>query len=167
MFSSEITYQSLNGALSSRKCSIKASTNGKTSVYVLTAICLQCSKWLGPMVEYADRKKYYIFFTSSHQLNKANAATLLNQVNYFECHGESTQLYYFFFFPPFSTSLGNILQSITHFFGRKCTKSFAFAMIYNVAKISLKHFMSEVELYNIYGTQCALKFRKKCKLRKL
>ena len=34
-------YQSLNGALPSRKCCIKASTKCKISVYVLTAICLQ------------------------------------------------------------------------------------------------------------------------------
>ena len=43
-----LTYQSLNRALPSRKCSIKTPAKCKTSVYVLTEICLQWSKWLVP-----------------------------------------------------------------------------------------------------------------------
>ena len=46
---SELTNQSLNGALPSRKCSIKAPAKCKTSVCVLIEICLQWSKWLGPL----------------------------------------------------------------------------------------------------------------------
>ena len=48
IFSSELTYQNINGALPSSKCSIKAPAKCKTSVYVLLEICLQWSKPLGP-----------------------------------------------------------------------------------------------------------------------
>ena len=48
IFSSDLTYQSFNRALPLRKCFIKAPAICKTSVYVLTEICLQWSKWLGP-----------------------------------------------------------------------------------------------------------------------
>ena len=41
IFSSEVTYQSLNGAsLPSMKCTIKTPVKCKTSTYVLTEICL-------------------------------------------------------------------------------------------------------------------------------
>ena len=40
--------QCLNGAIPSRKCSIKAPANWRNSVYVLMEICHQRSKWLGP-----------------------------------------------------------------------------------------------------------------------
>ena len=49
VLSSELTYQSLNRALPSRKCSIKAPAKCITSVYVLTEICLQWRKRLGPI----------------------------------------------------------------------------------------------------------------------
>ena len=49
IFLSELTYQSrLIRALPPIKCSIKAPANLKNSIYVLTKICLQWSKWLGP-----------------------------------------------------------------------------------------------------------------------
>ena len=48
LFCSELSHQSLNGALPLWKCSIKAPAKWKTSVYVLREICLQWSKWLGP-----------------------------------------------------------------------------------------------------------------------
>ena len=41
-------YQCLNRAIPSRKGSIKAPTKWRHSVYVLTEICYQRSKWLGP-----------------------------------------------------------------------------------------------------------------------
>ena len=41
-------YQSLNGEIPSRKCSIKASAKGRNSV-ALMEICHQRSIWLGPM----------------------------------------------------------------------------------------------------------------------
>ena len=44
-----LNYQSLNRALPSRKCSIKAPAKCETSVYVLTEICLQWSKRLGAL----------------------------------------------------------------------------------------------------------------------
>ena len=43
-----VNLQKPNRALSSRKCSIKASAKCKTSVYVLIDICLKWSIWLGP-----------------------------------------------------------------------------------------------------------------------
>ena len=44
----ELTYQSLNRALPTWKCSIKAPAKCKTFLYVFMEICLQWSKWLGP-----------------------------------------------------------------------------------------------------------------------
>ena len=41
-------YQWINGAIPSRKCSIKAPAKWKNSVYVLTEICHNRSKWFGP-----------------------------------------------------------------------------------------------------------------------
>ena len=43
-----LVYQCLNGAIPSMKCSIKAPPKCKTSIYVLTEICLQWSKRLSP-----------------------------------------------------------------------------------------------------------------------
>ena len=43
IFSSGLSYQSLNSELPSRKCSDKAPAKCKTSAYVLTEICLQWS----------------------------------------------------------------------------------------------------------------------------
>ena len=51
IFSSELSYQSLNGILPSRKCSTKALDKWKTSIYVLKEIRLQWSKWFGPWCE--------------------------------------------------------------------------------------------------------------------
>ena len=48
ILTNELTYQSLNRALPSRKCSIKTSAKCKTSVFVLLEIWLQWSEWLGP-----------------------------------------------------------------------------------------------------------------------
>ena len=168
MFSSEITYQSLNGALSSRKCSIKASTNCKTSVYVLTDICLQCSKWLGPMVEYADRKKYYIFLHRLISWTRQMLQLYLIKSITSSVMGNQLNSIISFSFSPLQHIFRQYFTKHHSFFWKKMHKKFCICNdICNVAKISLKHFMSEVELYNIYGTQCALKFRKKCKLRKL
>ena len=44
-------YKYLIGAIPSRKCSIKAPAKWRKSVYVLTEICHQRSKWLGPKYE--------------------------------------------------------------------------------------------------------------------
>ena len=49
MFSSQLTYQSLNGALPSRKCSIKAPDKYKTSAHVLTEICLPSKRWVNDL----------------------------------------------------------------------------------------------------------------------
>ena len=43
-----LMYQCLNRAIPSRKYSIKTPANWRNSVYVLTEICDQRSKWLGP-----------------------------------------------------------------------------------------------------------------------
>ena len=43
-YKSSLTYKNLNGVIPSRKCSIKASAKYKTSIYVLTEICLQRRK---------------------------------------------------------------------------------------------------------------------------
>ena len=43
-----LTYQSLNGAIPSIKCFIKAPAKCKTSIYVLMENHLQWCKWLGP-----------------------------------------------------------------------------------------------------------------------
>ena len=51
--------QSLNGALPSRKCSVKAPANFKTSVYVLMEICLQWSKWLVPILYIVSMLMHY------------------------------------------------------------------------------------------------------------
>ena len=70
-FSSELTYQSLNRALPSRKCSIKATAKCKTSIYVLTEICLQRSQRLGH--KYLQKNFYSkfetrILFQKNHHL---------------------------------------------------------------------------------------------------
>ena len=41
-------HQCLNGAIHSRKCSIMTPTKWRSFVYILTEICHQRSKWLGP-----------------------------------------------------------------------------------------------------------------------
>ena len=41
-------YQCIYGAIPSRECSVKAPAKWRNSVYVLTEICHQWSKWLGP-----------------------------------------------------------------------------------------------------------------------
>ena len=46
IFSFGLMYQCLNGAIPSRKCSMKTHAKCKTSIYVLTEICLQGSKRL-------------------------------------------------------------------------------------------------------------------------
>ena len=48
LFSFGLMYQCLNGAIPSRKCSITAPAKWRNSVYVLTEICNQRSKWLCP-----------------------------------------------------------------------------------------------------------------------
>ena len=48
ILSSQLSYQSLNGVLPSMKCSVRTLSKCKNSVYVLTEICLQSSKWVGP-----------------------------------------------------------------------------------------------------------------------
>ena len=72
-FSSKLTYQSLNGALPTRKYSIKAPVKCKISVYDLTEICLQCSKRLVSKYSYlifvsnfTGKKKYFFVFCSYH-----------------------------------------------------------------------------------------------------
>ena len=54
----ELTYLSLNGALPSRKCSSKAPAKCKTSVYVLTEICLhKVNDWaLGSVCSFMDER---------------------------------------------------------------------------------------------------------------
>ena len=49
LFSFGLIYQCLNRAIPSRKCSIKAPAKWRNSVYVLTEICHQRSRWLGPL----------------------------------------------------------------------------------------------------------------------
>ena len=48
LFLVNVPMQCLNGAIPSRKRSIKAPAKWRHSVYVLTEICHQRSKWLGP-----------------------------------------------------------------------------------------------------------------------
>ena len=48
LFSFGVIYQCLNGAPLPSRIFIKVSAKCKTSIYVLTEICLQWSKWLGP-----------------------------------------------------------------------------------------------------------------------
>ena len=49
LFSFGLMYQCLNKAIPSRKCSINPpAINEETLVYVLTEICHERSKWLGP-----------------------------------------------------------------------------------------------------------------------
>ena len=61
IFSSELTYQSLNGALPSRESSIKAAAKWRNSVYVLMEIFHQRSKWLGPMSNLSFFKKKLLY----------------------------------------------------------------------------------------------------------
>ena len=49
LFSFGLMYQCLNRAIPSRKCSNKAPSKWRKSVYVLTEICHQRSKWLSPI----------------------------------------------------------------------------------------------------------------------
>ena len=53
-------YQCLNGAIPSRKCSIKAPAKWRHSVYVLMDICLQWSKWLGPLAEETVKPGFWV-----------------------------------------------------------------------------------------------------------
>ena len=50
-----------NGAVPSRKCSIKAPAKWRNSVYVLTEICHQRSKWLRPI-------RFFFQIRQSHSL---------------------------------------------------------------------------------------------------
>ena len=48
LFSFGLRYQCLNGAIPSWKCSFKTPAKWRNSDYVLTELCHQRSKWLGP-----------------------------------------------------------------------------------------------------------------------
>ena len=61
LFSFDIMYQCLNGAIISRKYSIKAPPKRRNSVYVLTEICHQRSKWLRPI-------RFFFQIRQSHSL---------------------------------------------------------------------------------------------------
>ena len=52
LFSFGLMYQCLYGAIPSWKFSIKAPAKWRNSVYVLTEICHQRSKWLGPWSDF-------------------------------------------------------------------------------------------------------------------
>ena len=58
LFPFRLMYQCLNGAIPSRKCSIKAPAKWRNSVYVLTEICHQRIKWLGA--------KIFIYYWQKH-----------------------------------------------------------------------------------------------------
>ena len=72
-------YQCNNGAIPSRKCSIKTPAKWRNSAYVLIEICHQSSKWLGP--KGIDQIKIYFTYLhisdSSQQLTSENKNLLL------------------------------------------------------------------------------------------
>ena len=65
LFSFGLMYQCLNRAIPSRKCSINAPAKWRNSVYILTEICHQRSKWLGAHYEIIIEKKLFEFFIFS------------------------------------------------------------------------------------------------------
>ena len=87
--SSEFTYQSLNAALPSRKCSIKALAKCKHLVYVLMEICLQWSNGLGPSLPW--------YFNSLWQKPKESF------VKYLQGWRNQTQILIYQYFPRWIT----------------------------------------------------------------
>ena len=68
-------YQCLNGAIPSRKCSIKAPAKWRKSAHVLTVIYHQRSKWLGPKSEPIPCQPIWVE-TSGGPLEKSMCLTL-------------------------------------------------------------------------------------------
>ena len=64
-----LTYQRLNGALPSKKCSIKAPTKWSNSDHVETEICHQRSKWLGPYVYIVPNAKRIVKVSRFFKVN--------------------------------------------------------------------------------------------------
>ena len=67
-------YQCPNGAVPSRKCSVKASAKWRNIVYVLMEMCHQRSKWLGPKYVF-----YIQIFSPKYVSLNSNLVRLVTQ----------------------------------------------------------------------------------------
>ena len=86
-------YQCLNGAIPSRKCSIKAPAKWGNSVYVvLTDICHQRSKWLSPICMWYN----YFCFSMKHQQDLYQLKICWVVIFYNEILIREVDLQYFF-----------------------------------------------------------------------